>query len=243
LAYTICSALKDKSDIRNCTEFFQKCLIFLVFRLIDLYALPDAPHWRDSPETSVDKSQRYEFDGTIQQRDDWQSQADIIVRHCICRDASASIGARLYGRSRDSCIMTVLLKVDEMDISQVSVGELQDTIGEWGKVILCVGRPRYSGFSSQNIGARYTEKIGAGSSLGVSDRNTTGSFGGYVEFLGKICGFSCAHIFDMARRISLDDADPPTVQSPSSHDMAHLRAEICSGSENEDHGPRESKEI
>jgi hypothetical protein len=152
-------------------------------------------------------------------------QADVIIQHCITRDVSASIGARLYGRSQDTSMMTVLLKVDEIDISRVSMSELQDAIGEWGKVILCVGRPWYSGFAAQHLGARYNVKIGAGSSLGVSDRDSTGSFGGYVEFAGKICGFTCAHIFDISRRISLDDTDHPTVQSPSSYDMKQLRAE------------------
>ena len=31
--------------------------------------------------------------------------------------------------------MTLLLKVDEIDISRVSVSELQDAIGEWSKVL------------------------------------------------------------------------------------------------------------
>ena len=225
----ISSALIDKSDIQNCIGIIRKLLIFLVFRLLDRYALPDAPHFHQSPATLADVPNTYEFVGTRRQAEDWDAQAEFIIQYCIARDVLASIGARVYGRSQDTSVMTVLLKVDEIDISRVSMSELQDAIGEWGKVILCVGRPWYSGFSAQHLGARYTVKIGAGSSLGVSDRDKTGSFGGYVEFAGKICGFTCAHIFDLSRRISLDDTDHPTVQSPSSSDLTQLRAERVQG--------------
>ena len=93
------------------------------------------------------------------------------MQSCLPKDISASIGARIYGSSRDRSVMTAVIKVKESDLDHLSVDEFQRQIGDSGKVLICVGRPEHVGFSKDNLGAKFTEEENGRESLVPVDPN------------------------------------------------------------------------
>jgi hypothetical protein len=168
----------------------------------------------------------YEFSATRNQIDQWDKIASTLIEYLSNARLSGTVAARLYGRSYQDALPTVLFYVDSGTETELDKTVIPSLISPWYNWIITPKRPVDCTYSKDYIGSsKHSTSLYPGASIGGSKKSGTGTLGGYCVLNNEIVALTARHVLSVDAIKYGHDGNRINVQSVSSQDFRGVREE------------------
>lgn len=168
----------------------------------------------------------YEFSATQNQIDQWNKIASSLVEYLSNSHSPGTVSARLYGRSYEDALPTVLFYVDADAETKLDKMLIPTLISPWHNWIIMPKKQVECAYSKDYVGSsKQSTNLYPGASIGGSKKFGTGTFGGYCVLNNEIVALTAGHVLSLDAVEYGYDGNRISVRSVSSQDFQGVREE------------------
>ena len=198
----------------------------IVFGVPFTNARPNLRYWKEGKSPPVEDMNHYEFSATKTQIDQWDKISSSLIEYLSNAHTPGTVAARLYGRSYEDALPTVLFYVDGDTETKLDKTLIPTLISPWHHWIIMPNKQVECAYSKDYIGSsNQSTNLYPGASIGGSKRFGTGTFGGYCILNGEIVALTAGHVLSLDAVEYGYDGNRIIVESVSSQDFRGVRNE------------------